>query len=52
LDVGLVARYLDTSLRFTGDDVLGPESSKSTEDDQQLFTRGTARWGRIPFSRP
>ncbi|MGC1888510.1 MAG: TonB-dependent receptor plug domain-containing protein [Stellaceae bacterium] len=42
LDLGLVARYLDTSLLFTGDDLLGPESLKSTEDDQQLFTRGTA----------
>ena len=29
-------------MRFTGDDLLGPESLKSTEDDQQLFTRGTA----------
>ena len=42
LDFGLVARYLDTSLLFTGDDFLGPEGLKSTEDDQQLFTRGTA----------
>jgi vitamin B12 transporter len=41
-DVGVVTRYLDTSLRFTGDDVLGPESLKSTEADEQLFTRGTA----------
>jgi vitamin B12 transporter len=38
----LVTRYIDTSLLFTGDDILGPENLKSTEDDQQLFTRGTA----------
>ena len=41
-DIGLVARYFDTSLLFTGDDILGPESLKSTEQEQQLFTRGTA----------
>ena len=41
-DLGVVARYLDTSLQFTGDDLLGPEGLRSTEDDQQLFTRGTA----------
>ncbi len=41
-DLGLVTRYVDTSLRFTGDDFLGPENLRSTEDDQQLFTRGTA----------
>jgi vitamin B12 transporter len=41
-DIGLVARYLDTSLLFTGDDILGPEALRSTEADQQLFTRGTA----------
>jgi vitamin B12 transporter len=41
-DIGVVTRYLDTSLRFTGDDGLGPESLKSTEADEQLFTRGTA----------
>jgi vitamin B12 transporter len=41
-DIGVVTRYIDTSLRFTGDDVLGPESLKSTEADEQLFTRGTA----------
>jgi vitamin B12 transporter len=40
--IGLVTRYIDTSLHFTGDDFLGPESLQSTEDDQQLFTRGTA----------
>jgi vitamin B12 transporter len=41
-DLGVVARYVNTTLNFTGDDALGPESLKSTEDDQQLFTRGTA----------
>ena len=41
-DIGLVTRYIDTSLHFTGDDFLGPENLRSTEDDQQLFTRGTA----------
>ncbi len=41
-DVGMVLRYIDTSLRFTGDDFFGPEALQSTESDQQLFTRGTA----------
>jgi vitamin B12 transporter len=41
-DIGVVTRYIDTSLRFTGDDFQGPESLKSTENDEQLFTRGTA----------
>jgi vitamin B12 transporter len=41
-DIGLATRYIDTSLRFAGDDILGPENLKSTEDDEQLFTRGTA----------
>jgi vitamin B12 transporter len=41
-DVGVVTRYVNTTLNFTGDDFLGPESLKSTEDDEQLFTRGTA----------
>jgi vitamin B12 transporter len=41
-DIGVVTRYVDTSLRFTGDDFLGPESLKSLESDEQLFTRGTA----------
>ncbi len=41
-DLGVVTRYIDTSLRLTGDDFLGPESIKSTENDEQLFTRGTA----------
>jgi vitamin B12 transporter len=29
-DIGLVTRYVDTSLLFTGDDFLGPESLRST----------------------
>jgi len=41
-DLGVVVRYVDTMLNFTGDDALGPENLKSTEDDQQLFTRGAA----------
>jgi vitamin B12 transporter len=41
-DLGLAIRYIGTSLNFTGDDFLGPESLKSNEHDQQLFTRGTA----------
>jgi vitamin B12 transporter len=41
-DVGLVARYIDTKLVFTNDDTLGPESLKSAEDKQQLYTRATA----------
>jgi vitamin B12 transporter len=41
-DIGLVTRYIDTSLLFTGDDFLGSEALRSTEADQQLFTRGTA----------
>jgi vitamin B12 transporter len=41
-DVGLVARYIDTKLLFTNDDALGPESQKSEEDKQQLYTRATA----------
>ncbi len=41
-DVGVVLRYIDTSLRFTGNDFLGPEALQSTESDQQIFTRGTA----------
>lgn len=41
-DVGLVARYIDTKLNFTSDDFVGPESLRSQEDKQQLYTRGTA----------
>jgi vitamin B12 transporter len=41
-DLGVVLRYIDTSLRFTGDDFFGPEALQSTESEQQIFTRGTA----------
>ena len=41
LDVGLVARYIDTALHFTGDDFLGPETLTSEEDKRQLYTRGS-----------
>lgn len=42
LDLGLVARYVDTALDFTADDLLGPESLRSLATTQQLFTRATA----------
>lgn len=42
LDVGVVARYVDTSLLSTSDDFLGPEPLRTISDSQQLFTRGTA----------
>jgi vitamin B12 transporter len=41
-DLGLVARYTDTHLRFTGDDdiLFGfPDSIQSTSDDQQFYGR-------------
>ncbi|MBV9827121.1 MAG: TonB-dependent receptor [Alphaproteobacteria bacterium] len=41
-DVGIVARYVDTSLLSTSDDFLGPEPLRTISDNQQLFTRGTA----------
>ena len=41
-DVGLVAHFIDTTLRLTSDDFVGPESLLSEEDKQQLYTRGTA----------
>jgi vitamin B12 transporter len=43
LDVTLVARYIDTDLRATSDDLIaGPEAIRSNNDDHELFTRGTA----------
>lgn len=42
LDVGLTARYVETGLRSTSDDFLGPEASPSDSDNRGLFTRGTA----------
>jgi vitamin B12 transporter len=45
LDVGLVARYVGTALRFTGDDLSVfpsvPAAAQSESDTRQLFTRGT-----------
>jgi vitamin B12 transporter len=47
LDVGVVARYIDTELRYTGDDFSAfpsvPASERSEADTRQFFTRGTAR---------
>ena len=47
LDVGVVARYIDTELRFTGEDFSAfpsvPASDQSGADTRQFFTRGTAR---------
>jgi vitamin B12 transporter len=42
LDVGLTARYVETRLRSTSDDFLGPEASPSDSDNRELFTRGSA----------
>ncbi len=46
LDVGVVARYLDTELRYTGDDFStfpsAPASEQSEADTRQFFTRSTA----------
>lgn len=46
LDVAVVARYVDTTLLFTGDnfDVFPsvPDATRSEEDMQQLFTRASA----------
>jgi len=47
LDVGLVARYTSTHLRFTGDDfvdfypLIYPDSSQSEDDARQMYTRAT-----------
>jgi vitamin B12 transporter len=41
VDVGLVARYVDTSLKSTVDDFLGPEAIPSASDNRELLTRGT-----------
>jgi vitamin B12 transporter len=45
LGLGLVARYANTKLRFTGDDfVTGfPDATQSETDTRQYYTRGTAR---------
>ncbi|HEY1798188.1 MAG TPA: TonB-dependent receptor [Stellaceae bacterium] len=39
LDVGAVARYVDTNLNSTLDDFLGPEAAPSYSDDHELFSR-------------
>ncbi len=48
LDASLVARYIDSTLRFTGDDFstfpTTPAASQSIQRDNQLFTRGEANW--------
>ncbi len=42
-DLGLVARFVDTALFFTGSDFFGmAEPLQSEADTHQLFTRGTA----------
>lgn len=45
-DVGLVARLIDTTLHFTGQDFSTfpsvPAAAQSQSDSRQLFTRGTA----------
>jgi vitamin B12 transporter len=41
-DVGLVARYVDTDLRSTSDDFIGPEAIRTDSTSHELFTRGTA----------
>jgi vitamin B12 transporter len=42
LDVGLVARYVATTLRSTADDYLGPEATPSESTNQEFFTRAAA----------
>jgi vitamin B12 transporter len=41
-DVGVTTRYVETALRSTSDDALGPEATRSDSDNRELFTRGTA----------
>jgi len=41
-DLGLVARYVDSTLRSTADDFLGPEAIPSVSDNHEFFTRATA----------
>ena len=42
LDVGVVARYVDTDLSSTSDDFLGPEPAQSYSNNHELFTRAFA----------
>ncbi len=50
LDLGLVARYTGTHLRFTGDDfvdfypLIFPDSSQSEDDARQIYTRASGHW--------
>jgi vitamin B12 transporter len=40
-DLGLVARYVDTTLRSTSDDFVGPEAIPSDSTNHEFFTRAT-----------
>lgn len=40
-DVGFVGRVVDTALKFTSDDGIGPEDARSNSDNREYFTRGT-----------
>lgn len=40
--VNFVARYTDSTLRFTTDDFVGPTGTRAKQDAQQFFTRGEA----------
>jgi len=50
LDLGLVARYTSTHLRFSGDDfvdfypLIFPDSSQSENDARQIYTRASGHW--------
>lgn len=41
LEAGLAVRYVDTSLRSTSDDFLGPEGARTDSVNHELFTRAT-----------
>jgi vitamin B12 transporter len=48
LDASVVARYIDSTLRFTADDFstfpATPAALQSTQRNNQLYTRGEANW--------
>ncbi len=48
LDVSVVARYIDSTLRFTGNDFstfpATPAAAQSNQRNNQLYTRGEAHW--------
>ena len=44
LSLNYVARYTDSTLRFTQDDFLGPQAARSTGTTEQFYTRGEAVW--------